>query len=399
MKDQFKELLALHFLNDGVRTTLIVLLPFIAKDLSLSLTQVGFLGSSQALIASILALPTGFIAGKIGGFKILTTLLLIYSIGALGISISMSAFALFCMFYLAALGFGTFHTIGFSLTAKTSIPENIGKNMGNFTSIGEIGRVTLPPLAVFATSVIGWRETIGIIAIIGLVLYVISRFTFTKDISPEKHISKQHHVDYLKDIISLFKNKHAISITAAAIIDSFASSPIYVFLPFLLVSKGINTQLLGITMGGFFIGSLFGKSLLGRSVDKLGNVKVFVISEFCMAFALLCISESTQYALLLFFAMLLGIFTKGTSPVVQTMFSELSHKDHYYKIYAVSELTIGFAAVITIIVMGTVADKTNIHMVFYLCALLACLATIPILTFSKAKGSHAYNPVEIEGRE
>jgi len=45
-------------LNDGVRTAVITLLPFMAKDISLSLAQVGFLGSSQPLIGALIALPT-----------------------------------------------------------------------------------------------------------------------------------------------------------------------------------------------------------------------------------------------------------------------------------------------------------------------------------------------------
>lgn len=74
MRTQLKELLILHFLNDGVRTTIIVLLPLIAVDLSLSLTQVGFLGSSQPLIGALLALPTGYILGKLGGYKVILTI-------------------------------------------------------------------------------------------------------------------------------------------------------------------------------------------------------------------------------------------------------------------------------------------------------------------------------------
>lgn len=328
----------------------------------------------------------------------LLTLLLIYSLGILGVSSSINDSMLFFMFFLAAMGFGMFHTIGFSLTAKTSTPDTIGRNMGNFTSLGEIGRVSLPPLAVFATSLVGWRLSLGIIGIVGFLLFFIARiFSFARDVSTAKKTTSQNHISFLKDIVSLFKTRNAIYITFAAIIDSLASNPIYVFLPFLLVAKGTTPTQLGIAMAGFFVGSLFGKSLLGRGVDKLGNIKVFIFSEICMAISLLLISQSTNYLFLVLFSALLGIFTKGTSPVVQTMFSQLSHKDHYHKVYAVSELAIGLSAVITIIVMGIIADKTNIMIVFYIAAFLACLAILPILAFSKTKGSRLHIPIEIEG--
>src|SRR5258708_107323 len=157
MKPSVKELFILHFLNDGVRTTFVILLPFMAKDISLSLSQVGFLGSSQSLIAALIALPTGFIMGKFEGFRLIFMLLLIYSLGALGISFSFNLPLLFLTYYFAALGFGMFHTVGFALTAKNSDSSNLGRNMGDFTAIGDIGRVALPPLAVLLSSFIGWR--------------------------------------------------------------------------------------------------------------------------------------------------------------------------------------------------------------------------------------------------
>ena len=68
MNKSIKELSFLHFLNDGVRSTFVVLLPFIAKDLSLNLSSVGFLGSAQPLFASILALPADLLLLNLAAF-------------------------------------------------------------------------------------------------------------------------------------------------------------------------------------------------------------------------------------------------------------------------------------------------------------------------------------------
>ena len=386
MKMQLKELLLLHFLNDGVRTSFIILLPFIAKDLSLSLTQVGFLGSSQALIAALLALPTGFIMGRFKGFHMILLLLIVYSFGAMGASIAPNVFILICTYLLASFGFGMFHTVGFSLTAKSSTPANVGRNMGNFTAIGDIGRVTIPPAAVLISSFIGWRTTMVIIGAIGILLFFLFRLTIkSKEIYSSSNVNFQNYKELFNDIITVFRKKHAISITIVAIIDSLASSPIFVYLPFLLVKKGETPYELSIAMGSFFVGSLVGKTLLGRSVDKFGNVAVFIISELCMAVSILFIAHSNQFLLILFFAIMLGVFTKGTSPVVQTMFSQLSHKNHYHKVFAVSELVIGLSGVLAIVVMGIIADKAGIMWIFYLTAGLAVLAILPIYAFSKTK--------------
>jgi FSR family fosmidomycin resistance protein-like MFS transporter len=388
MKNQLKELLILHFLNDGVRTTIIVLLPLIAKDLSLSLTQVGFLGSSQPLVGAFLALPTGFILGKFGGYKVILSLLFIYSLGVMGAAFALNAPMLIIMYLFAALGFAMFHPAGFTLTAKVSGDANVGRNMGNFTAIGEIGRVALPPIALFASAIIGWRITIGIVGAAGILLFFLARLytpsntIYTLNSDNQNH---ENHKQFLKHAFSLFKNKKAARIALAAIIDSLASSPIYVYLPFLLVAKGSNPIQLSIAMGGFFVGSLIGKSLLGRYADKFGHSKIFIFSEFFMAVSLILITLSNQFFLLIFFSALLGAFTKGTSPVVQTLFSQLADKNHYHKVFAVSELVITIASVISITLLGALADKNGISIVFYAGALLALLAILPVFTLVRSK--------------
>lgn len=386
MNIRLKELLTLHFLNDGVRTTFVILLPFISKDLSLSIAQVGFLGSSQPLIAALLALPTGFIIGKFGRLRIILTLLLIYSIGTIGVSFSFDLITLLCTYLIAALGFGMFHTVGFVSVAKNSKPTDVGRNMANFASIGDIGRIAIPPLAIFVASFMGWRLTMISIGTIGLLLFFIFRLLNPKKDKDQINAqtnSSQNHKEFLTDIIKIFKQEQGKYITVAAIIDSLASSPVYVYLPFLLINKGMNPAELSLVMGSFFIGSLAGKSLLGRSVDKIGNLKVFIISEICMAISLLFIVLATQFFLLILLGILLGIFTKGTSPVIQTMFSKLTDKTHYHKVFAVSEMVIGLAGVLTIVAMGTIADRTNINIIFYISAVLAILAALPIYSFSK----------------
>src|SRR5258705_5754929 len=98
MSTVFIILYVLHFLNDGIRTTFISLLPFIARDLHLSFTQVGFLTASQGALTALLALPAGFFAMKIGGFKILFFALLFYSFGAFGIGFAPNVAILIVLF-------------------------------------------------------------------------------------------------------------------------------------------------------------------------------------------------------------------------------------------------------------------------------------------------------------
>ncbi len=378
-----RELFLLHLLNDGIRTTFVVLLPFIAKDLLLPYTYVGFLGSFQSLAGTLLALPAGFIAARIGGFHLLASLLVIYSLGALGIGFSLNIIVLTTFFAVGAIGFGMFHTVSYSVVAKNAHASSVGRLMGDFTSFGDVGRIGLPPLALFIASVVGWRFTMLVLAGIGIGTYVFIRF-----LSPAKDIyhmqqpeAVESYRDFFKTTFLLLHIKKLLLILLAAIIDSLAGSPMNVFLPFLLLSKGITFQQLALVMGVYFLGSLLGKSLLGRGVDKFGNIRVFILSEISMAAILILLVLASPLFLNLLLVLLLGSFTRGTNPVVLSMLAGVTHEMHYNKVYAVSEIVIAAASAITGIAMGFIADKAGITTVFYLLSGLAFLAIFPIMPF------------------
>ena len=98
----------LHFFNDGFSAALLLFLPFIAKDLHLSLFQVGSLSSSLSVMAVVLALPSAFLAKKFGGFKMLILAVLIYGLGYLAIIgsagyVGRLVFSSFVTFFIVAL--------------------------------------------------------------------------------------------------------------------------------------------------------------------------------------------------------------------------------------------------------------------------------------------------------
>ena len=374
-----KELLFLHFLNDGARYSFALMLPFIAKDLSLNLTHAGFLGATQPFLIVLVSLPAGFIAASLGGFRLLVNLLFVYAIGALIVASAPNLLILIPGFLLGAAGFGMFHTVGYTLIARNSEKEKVDRNMGDFTSIGDIGRILLPPLLISLIPLFGWRVAMVVLGVVGFISFFIFRFfVAVKDEQPAV-IKQERFQDFFKQTIVLFKKKRLLLGTFTGMMDGLASSPIYLFLPFLLLSKGINTAQLAIITACFFAGSIAGKNILGRLVDMFGNRKVFILSEISMAASIVLLVVNDNFLVLLALSILLGIFTKGTISVIQAMLSTLSDKSNYNKMYGMTELLIGIACVAGEIGMGFVGNSFGVQMIFYACAALGILAILPAL--------------------
>lgn len=381
-------LFSLHFLNDGIRTTILALLPFVAKDLHLSFTQVGFLSSSQGALAFILAIPAGFLSTRLGGYRLILLSLLIYSIGTLGIGLAPNIYGLIVAFYLTAAGFGMFHTVGYTLISRMSQKTNIGKNLGNFTAVGDIGRIIVPTIAISAVAMLGWRLIYLNIALVGIAAFIVAQLIAKNRRAESLKINqktKETHFEWIKKAVLLLKKKNFLLVALAGIIDGLAGNPIYIFLPFLLLHKGINVTLLGIFMGIYFLGSLLGKSGLGRSVDKFGNVKTFIAAEVLMAICLIILTFLQQIFPLLIIAFLLGAFTRGTTPVITTLFSEVAHEDHCEKVFAIGETFLGMTSAFAPVIMGIIADRLGIIYVFYIAAILSIFATFPVVILRKQR--------------
>ncbi len=131
----------LHILNDGYLASFVILLPFIAAGLGLSLTQVGILGSILNTAAVALALPAGYLAARFGGLRILLGALMLYGGALFALGASMNFLVVGLVFLVAGVGFGIFHPIAFALIARWSPKETRGRAVGNFTAIGDLGRI------------------------------------------------------------------------------------------------------------------------------------------------------------------------------------------------------------------------------------------------------------------
>lgn len=345
------------------------------------------LSASQGFMVMLLSLPSGFLAIRFGGFKILFWALLLYSIGAIGIGFAPNFWVLMIIFYLGSSGFGMFHTIGNTLVARNSDSSNTGRNMGLYATIGDIGRISLPITTIFLASILGWRETFFIIAGCGFVTFIIIRWVLPlKKHTAHKRENKktQSYKEWIAELPHFIKQKKLLLVTAAGSIDNFAANPIYIFLPFFVLEKGFPVTMLAVFTAAFFAGSLFGKTLLGHSADKFGTAKVFMIAEVCMAVTLVVFTLFNNVFLLLGLSVLLGLFGRGTTPLVATLFSEITHEDNYEKAYGLGETFLGMSVIFAPIVMGMAADRAGIVTVFYIGAALACLATIPIFFLARS---------------
>lgn len=380
---KFFHLSVLHVLNDGFQASFVLLLPFIARGQHLNLTKVGLLGTILNVSSVLLALPAGYIATKIGGLKTLVIALFIYGIALLGAGSLGHYGLLIATFSLAGIGFGVFHPIAFALIAKWSPKETRGKTIGNFTAIGDVGRIGISAALSFVAVHMGWQTTALLYAAAALCI-ALSFYHFL--IKRADTIAPREHTATPMSLLQITRNKRFLLAISTGMLDSFASASLFVFLPFLLLKRGVDPAFLGTFTAAFFAGNFFGKTVLGRFADRFGNSKVFIASEFLMAAFIFGLANSTALYLIVIYSVVLGIFTKGTGPVQQTMLAEsVEHHGNFEKAFGLSALINSSANALAPIVLGVVSDKLGIVPAFNVMAAVALVAVIPAVLYFVAK--------------
>lgn len=232
------------------------------------------------------------------------------------------------------LGIGVFHPVSLALVAKWSPKETRGIHMGDFIALGDVGRIGIATALTFIIAFIGWQYTTMLYAVIALFVgFLVYLFYFKKS----EHITQKEKTPVHVTLHEIIANKKFLLANCTAFFDAFASSSLFLFLPFLLLNKDVDPSLLGSFAAAFFLGTFIGKSALGRIADKFGNAKVFMISELLMAVFLIALASASALPIIIGCSIILGMFTKGTVPVLQTMVSDSGeHHGNFEKIFAVN---------------------------------------------------------------
>lgn len=372
----------LHASSDGFSSSLILLLPFITTDLKLTLTEVGFLGSTFTLLTILLALPAGSLSVRFGGMRVLTATILAYALGYILMGFTKSFAVLFPVFLLSAAGYALFNPIGYGLIARFSKKETRGKVIGVFSAFGDIGKLILTVGLTLMVAIFGWRNTsflYGTLAFLFFLFLVASHF---KNKSIHEKQEKPEHLA----ITTLLRNKRYLFACSSGVLDYMSSYPLFIFLPFVLLQKGAPALFLGSFFGIYFIGNLLGKTFLGRMTDKYGHVKTFISAELCTATAILLLVFTSNIVVILILTLALGMLGKGTTPVTQTMVTEaVEHHKNFEKSIAFYSLLGNIAAMIGSILLGTLSDHFGVTSAFTLTACIALLAILPAIGLSLVK--------------
>ncbi len=379
-----------NFLSKGWEVAIIGLLIFIQNDYQLHhsykmpMYMVGILPTVFIVSQISISLFAGKIAHALHSRNVIFLAIISSALAWITMFLSDSLPALFLAYTFGGISSGLFEPIGNSLVAKCSASKNRNTAIGNFAAFGDMGKISVVAAATALAGLLGVGNTYLVLftsAAIALILAII----FIPH--PKKYAAESAAQEIPVQLRDLLKNVKFCMATAAGIADSFSSASLYIFIPFLLTGKGIDLDKTLYFNVIFFVGYMSGRLALGRLADKHGAPNILMWSKVAMAaliIVLIFAEGSVVLGLLLF---LLGIFTRGSSPIIRAMVADAMHeKTSFHDAFAVYSFASRSSSAVCRPIYGFLASLTGISSVFYASSVVSLLTLYPAARYKTAPG-------------
>lgn len=379
-----KILYLLAFLIKGWEVSLLLVLPILNALGRISLFELGLFAASFSLFQIITSFFAGNLAEKFTSKKVIIASVFFYGLSWLLIStldniFFAKTFFLLIAYSLGGAGVGCFIPLANSQIAKLSNAR--AKEMGDFSAFTDLGRVVFSSLTAFLIAGISLFAT----SLMFASMAVISAFFLINLTISNTKTDLAMSLQRVK-IADLIKIKKFVFAVLTGVFDVFASASLFIFIPLLLIPKGVDISSVGILTALFFAGYLAGRVFLTRLADKYGAVKILVISQISMAafiVSLIFLNNFYAISLVLF---LLGIFTRGTSPVIRAIMAQsVGQKEKFDKAFSFHSFSLGTANAASRTVYGSLAGILGITSVFYVSAAVAVMTLIPLYFYKNSK--------------
>lgn len=300
------------FLMGTSEFVVVGLLPDIASDLSIGVTDAGLLVTAFAL--GMIATPViAFGSLKVPQRTALVAALVIFAAGHLTVALTANLPTILVARFLTALATGAFWSIAAGAAARAAGDASAARAIGYVISGGTFATVIGVPLGSFAGQSGGWRGPFWALTVSALLTAIaITRFVPAgPPATQETRIRAQ---------LSSLRNGRLWVVLLACVLINASVLSTYAFIGPLLVERaGVPVELLPLSLVVFGLGSLAGTLTSGGLGDRAPYATAFIGG--CAVFGalgVLCLLSELAVPAVALLAVA-GLFGMGTNPILMAL--------------------------------------------------------------------------------
>jgi len=316
---------AVHTLHDGLSDVSYVLLPLLAQTFGLSLVQVGVIRGAHRAAMAAFQIPAGLIAERFGERNLLALGTLLVGIAFLGLGYAPGFWAILVALFGAGLGSSVQHPLGSTLISRAYPLEGRRAALGTYNFAGDVGKFAFGAIvSLLLLAGIAWQAPVlgfGVAALVAAaaVLALVADTRTPVRIDPTGAAKKT--------VGWGIRDRQGFTVLCLIeILDSSTRTGFLTFIAFLLIAEGLSEGWAASAVPLVFIGGMAGKLACGLLAERLGVVRMIIVTELataCGIFAALALPAIAAFVLL----PLVGVVLQGTSSVLYATVGEFVEPD------------------------------------------------------------------------
>ncbi len=302
-----------------------VMMPDLTRHFGITAVQFGFLATAYYVGYAMMQIPAGTLLDRFGARKLIVVATLICALGSFLTAHAHTWALVECARFATGIG-SAFAALGSLVLAANWFPSNrFGVLSGFVLTIGMLGAVSgQHPLAVMVEN-IGWRESLDVLTVVGLVYAVLTWFVIQDDKNPmsrNRVNSSQSFKELLRNVVKIICQPQPWLLAAYGLLMFTPTLTLGASwgVGFLMTAYHMSLTKAGSMISLIFIGWAIGCPLFGFISDRIGLRKppLYIasvggtISLFIMIYVHLP-SAFMLETLMLFFGIFSGAFLSSFS--------------------------------------------------------------------------------------
>lgn len=313
---------AAHSINHTYAGLFPILLPFIVTELSLSYTQVGLVLAAGSVVGGLTQLGFGVLARYVP-----RNLLLGISHVCLGITQILYGFVgtltqLIGVRGAYSLAASPQHPVGNALITTGMGRRSFGRSLGINNALANVGTVVAPLLGVALVLTLGWRTTFMVFSLPAIIVGFLIMFVLR---NAKKTPSDEKRLPLGRELLNMVRNRNVLTIIGGQTMMAAGRAltiPAYVPL-YLSHELNLPIEYWGPMFSFIMVGSILGPYVMGRASDKVGRLKLIMLSLVIASTATFTFTFLPGRSLLLpivLFVMAFAYF--ASSPIIQAFLAD-----------------------------------------------------------------------------
>ncbi len=360
-----------HGFTDWYLGTLTVIIPYLAIDMGLNYSQVGFLMGWNSFSSFFVNLPGGFIVDTIGQTRLLLGLaLLLTGLPYMCLAFAVNYLTAMIVVTFTGIGANLWHPAAFSFLAKR-YPDRKGFAMAVHILGGNLG-TTLAPLALgFALTYTAWRHVLVLNFLPGLIMTIVlwKLLAKTGDVMAKAKGKQLSVAQYWTAAKTMFRNRHILLLCVLAGMRTMTQSGLFTFLPLYLVHDlKYSPALLGIYLTVIRGVGTLAAPVMGKISDSRGRRPVLTMGLTVTSLLLVALVVLKLHYLFIAVLAILCFFLFSLSPVMLAWMTDLAPKNMegttVSALFGIQSLFAGLAPP----ACGLIADRYGLLYTFYFLA-------------------------------